>query len=656
MATIRTAGLVILFLLIIVPLASSQTTLVVTASTDKNQYVPFETIAVFGRVTQGQNNLVPGAGVSVQVNDPRGSMVHLQLTYSDSSGTYSDKFILPQGSAQGLYRAFVSASKAGFSNGQAQTTFWYGLSGMVLTEYSWPTVGPITGVLTNVRSAPINIGSADVFLAGFAVSFVVSRATLAPQESCSFTITPPAGMVYMPQAPHPLKLIIDGEGFAFTVIYGGSSNLPQQGIPLPLGPQTGVVTAAPTTNTLTAFSVPPRYDYYFYVDLNSGDIVAFSFSASSWHGVDDISFTLVSSTRSVLLNVGRVSQYLGNYSAVFPGRYYLRFDNGYSIFTTKTISLSYSVTPRTLGIETYQWNETMITGSLRNYGASYVDTKNAQVSLNGIALRWLGGTCSQTTLKPGWTCSFSITVPNATWVQGRPYVVNLVTPTGNFAFPVVAGGNSESLIETQPNLITFQTVNTETIAYQTQNTANQGIFSRDFFMNNAFSMIGALAGGILLIGAVVGLFAISIAQRNTGKGLYGEDENRGGDSRRNIPILIIIALGALGLLTVSVLTPRMTFSFYLLASRVPYLVAATLVLIMIASSLGFTWVVAAILRGRRKSLRNIESEKIVFQRTPQTDEILVEQVEKMRCHYCGADVPSKDSICGKCGMPAMYRK
>ena len=236
-------------------------------------------------------------------------------------------------------------------------------------------------------------------------------------------------------------------------------------------------------------------------------------------------FTLVSSTRSVLLDVGRVSQYSGNYTAIFPGKYYLRFDNSYSIFTTKTVSLSYSLIPPIVNIEEYQWSGNMITGYLRNYGQSYVNTNNAQVSLNGISVGSLGGTCAQAPLNPNRGCTFSISVPNSTWVSGSPYVLKIATPTGTFSFPLVAGGNSESVIETQTNLITFQTVNTE-VPNQIQNSTNgppqnQLPFGGNY-TNNAFAMIGAVAGGILLLGALLGLFAISIAHRNTGRASMGK--------------------------------------------------------------------------------------------------------------------------------------
>ena len=201
--------------------------------------------------------------------------------------------------------------------------------------------------------------------------------------------------------------------------------------------------------------VPPRYEYYFGFDLRSGDTEAFTFSVSSWRGSDNVRLTIVSSTESVLADVGRVSQYSGNYTAIFPGRYYLRFDNTYSFFTTKTISLSYSTIPPTVTIEDYQWSGNLITGYLGNYGATNVDANNAQVSLNGEAVRSLGGTCGEVPVGSDGSCAFSVTVPNGNWTVGTPHVLKLVTPSGSFSFPLVAGGNSNSVIQPQPNLITF---------------------------------------------------------------------------------------------------------------------------------------------------------------------------------------------------------
>ena len=522
----------------------------------------------------------------------------------------------------------------------------------MLESYSWPFGGPLSVTLQNGGSTPIDLADSDYYVNGLLAMVTGAYTTLIPSQSDILTIATFGnfvdGTAYRFKVAAPT-----GDVFSYSVIYGGSS---QSADTQTAEAQTSNFQTAATTQNAN-FVVPPRYDYYLYFDLNSGDTVAFSFSVSSWRGGDDISFTLLSSTRSILLDVGKVSQYSGNYTTIFPGRYYLRFDNSYSIFTTKNVSLSYSIIPTALSIETYQWTGNTITGAFRNFGTSYIDTKNAHVSLDGTEVRGLGGTCGQTPLNPGWSCSFSIVIPNGTWVLDSPYVLSVVTPSGSFSFLVVAGGNSESVIETRPNLITFQTVNTETSVYQTQNTANQGIFSPDFFVNNTFAMIGALAGGILLIGAIFGLCAISIATRNRGKGLYGEDERRTGDSRRNVPLLVIIGLGAFSLLTVSILTPRLTFNFALLASRVPILVAGALVLITITSILGFTWVVAAILRSRRKSLRNIEPEEneTVLQDTPQREVIQIQpQQIKKKCRYCGAEMLRGNTKCSECGMTVRY--
>ncbi len=112
--------LTIFSLVILVPLVSSQGSLSVTVSTDKSQYVPSENVRISGKVLDPQNNPVAGAGVSIQVGDPA---VHVQLVFSDNSGSYADMFILPASTATGQYTAYASASKAGFTSAQQQAQF-----------------------------------------------------------------------------------------------------------------------------------------------------------------------------------------------------------------------------------------------------------------------------------------------------------------------------------------------------------------------------------------------------------------------------------------------------------------------------------------------------------------------------------------------------
>jgi hypothetical protein len=97
--------------------------LAVTVSTNKSQYSPGEIVTVQGQVTDSQNNPISGAGVAIQVNDPRNNIVQVQLVSSDQSGGYLDSLTLPMNAPQGQYTTYVSASKPGFANGQTQTQF-----------------------------------------------------------------------------------------------------------------------------------------------------------------------------------------------------------------------------------------------------------------------------------------------------------------------------------------------------------------------------------------------------------------------------------------------------------------------------------------------------------------------------------------------------
>jgi hypothetical protein len=60
-----------------------------------------------------------------------------------------------------------------------------------------------------------------------------------------------------------------------------------------------------------AFSVPPKYDYYFRLELDTGEMIAFSFKASSWRGTDDIGFTLINSVDRICRKCGMPAIYLG---------------------------------------------------------------------------------------------------------------------------------------------------------------------------------------------------------------------------------------------------------------------------------------------------------------------------------------------------------
>ncbi len=421
---------------------------------------------------------------------------------------------------------------------------------------------------------------------------------------------------------------------------------------------TTATTNSPQPQTTTSSQnvtlvVPPRYEYYFGFDMNPGDTAIFSFSVSSWRGSDDVGFTIISSTGTALQAGGTVSKYSGNHTALFPGRYYLRFDNSYSIFTTKTISLSYAIIPPTVRIEEYWWNGNTITGYIRNYDTSTIYTNNAQVSLSGETVGSLEGACGQAPVGPGESCAFSIEVPNGTWTMGTPYMLKLATPSHDYYFPVVAGENSASGIQPQPNLVTFQTVSAQSMTPQ---SGNQTIFYADYFVRNAYEMIGVIAGGVLLIAAIAGLGAISVATSNIEKKLYEERRTRTRDQRRYVPLLIMVSLAALGIIILSIVLPSLTsFDF---VSRIPYLLPGVLVLVLIASVVALLGLTTSILRGRRRNLGGLERSEVeptisMEPRKPDQTPIQPQQVER-RCRYCGAEVNPDRVTCDKCRMPAGY--
>jgi len=115
--------LLLLTILTLVPAAFSQSTLSITVNANKGQYSVGESVLISGNVHDAQGNPVFGAGVSIQVNDPGQSFVHVQLLLTDQSGAYSDQFTLLINADQGQYTIYVTASQSGYSNGQSQAQF-----------------------------------------------------------------------------------------------------------------------------------------------------------------------------------------------------------------------------------------------------------------------------------------------------------------------------------------------------------------------------------------------------------------------------------------------------------------------------------------------------------------------------------------------------
>lgn len=80
-------------------------------------------VTIHGQVTRLNESAVALAAVSIQVNDPYGSSVHIAFLHSNGDGAYSDIFQLPSDRAEGNYTIYVTASKPGFQDAHAKLTF-----------------------------------------------------------------------------------------------------------------------------------------------------------------------------------------------------------------------------------------------------------------------------------------------------------------------------------------------------------------------------------------------------------------------------------------------------------------------------------------------------------------------------------------------------
>ena len=156
----RLSILIVVGILLLLPLAYSQNNLTITSSTNKPQYTLSDTVTIMGRVLDNQSNPLPGATVSIQVNDPYGTTIHIQLTFSDQLGAYRDSFALSPNSPQGLYQVYVSVSKSGYENAQSHLQFEVLPSTVTTTITTASSQTTTTSSLSNVTTSKCFIATA----------------------------------------------------------------------------------------------------------------------------------------------------------------------------------------------------------------------------------------------------------------------------------------------------------------------------------------------------------------------------------------------------------------------------------------------------------------------------------------------------------------
>ncbi|MGA2791466.1 MAG: hypothetical protein ABSF00_11955 [Candidatus Bathyarchaeia archaeon] len=83
------------------------------------------TVAITGRVFDTLNYSIPSTVISIQVNNPQGTSVHLAIAYTNLGGSFQDTFFIGSNSPGGNYTTFLVADKPGYDTARVTLVFTY---------------------------------------------------------------------------------------------------------------------------------------------------------------------------------------------------------------------------------------------------------------------------------------------------------------------------------------------------------------------------------------------------------------------------------------------------------------------------------------------------------------------------------------------------
>jgi hypothetical protein len=107
------------------PSAFAAKQILMQASVDTIQTDQGVTATLIGRIFETSNISIPNAVISIQVNDPQGTSVHVAVAYSDTKGSFQDTFYIALTSPGGNYTAFLVAGKPGYDTARTVLIFSY---------------------------------------------------------------------------------------------------------------------------------------------------------------------------------------------------------------------------------------------------------------------------------------------------------------------------------------------------------------------------------------------------------------------------------------------------------------------------------------------------------------------------------------------------
>jgi len=82
-------------------------------------------VTIIGRVFNASDVSVPNAIISIQVNDPQTTSIHLAVAYTRQDGSFSDSFLISPKAIGGNYSIFLVADKPGYDSARVTLTLIY---------------------------------------------------------------------------------------------------------------------------------------------------------------------------------------------------------------------------------------------------------------------------------------------------------------------------------------------------------------------------------------------------------------------------------------------------------------------------------------------------------------------------------------------------
>ena len=118
----------VLIVLLLIVLASPATVLaarkmLILTSINPTQTDQGVSVIISGRVVDPVNESIPNAVISVQVNNPQNSSLHVAIAYTDNDGAFRDPFVVPQNSPAGNYTVYLAAEKPGYDTARQTLVF-----------------------------------------------------------------------------------------------------------------------------------------------------------------------------------------------------------------------------------------------------------------------------------------------------------------------------------------------------------------------------------------------------------------------------------------------------------------------------------------------------------------------------------------------------